>query len=110
MVGVIDEKILDKIAPGVQVKVDEKVTDGNKERKSSFTGMVIARKHGNEPGATFTVRAILDGVGVEKIYPIWSPVVTSVRIVSEPEKRPRRSKLYYTRRLSVKKIREKIGA
>jgi large subunit ribosomal protein L19 len=104
----IPEEILNQIKPGVRVKVTEKVTEGKKERGSSFEGIVIARKHGTEIGATFTVRAVLSEVPVEKIYPIHSPNITKVEIVTKP-KRVRRAKLYYIRDLSPRKIREKLG-
>ena len=69
---------------------------------------MIARKHGQEPGATFTVRATLQEIGVEKIYPLYSPTISKVDIISSPKK-VSRAKLYYIRKLSSKKIREKLG-
>ena len=78
-----------KIQPGAKVKVYE--------GKTPFEGLVIARKHGSEPGATFTVRAIVAGVGVEKVYPVHSPAIVKVEIVSSPKK-VHRSKLYFVRK------------
>jgi len=104
----IDEKILEKIKPGASVKVVEAIKEGNKTRKSTFRGIVLARKHGKEAGATFTVRAIIAGEGVEKIYPIYSPRIEKVEILSSPRK-PSRAKLYYLRNLSPKQIRQKLG-
>jgi len=97
----IDEKTLEKIVPGVNVKVHEK--------NGQFSGIVLARKHGKEAGATFTVRSKISDVGVEKIYPIYSPNIKKVEILNTPRKRVRRSKLYYLRNLSDKKIRHKLG-
>lgn len=97
----IDKETLKKIKPGVRVKVHEK--------HGIFSGIVLARKHGEQAGATFTVRSKISGVGVEKIYPIYSPNIKKVEIVTEPRKRVRRSKLYYLRNLSDKKIRHKLG-
>ena len=105
----INEAILPKIKSGATVKVYEKVKEGDKERLSQFSGMVIARKHGSEPGAHFTVRATVAGVGVEKVYPLYSPLVEKVEIVNSPKK-VSRSKLYYIRTLSRKETRQKVGS
>ena len=104
----ISEDILVKIKSGAVVKVSETIKEGDKERISNFKGVVIARKHGKEIGATFTVRANLGGVGVEKVYPINSPVIAKVEILSSPKK-VHRSKLYFIRKISQKVSREKIG-
>ncbi len=99
---------MNKIKAGAMVRVKERVKDGDKERLTSFEGLVLARKHGSEPGATFTVRGEVAGVGVEKIYPIHSPKIARVDILSSPRK-VSRSKLYYIRDLSKKQTRQKIG-
>lgn len=104
----IDEKILEQIKPGAQVIVTERLREKEKERQSQFKGIVLARKHGSQQGATFTVRSVVDGVGVEKIYPIYSPNIISVKIMSSPKK-IHRAKLYYLRGVSKKKSRQKIG-
>lgn len=96
----IADAIVNKIKPGAKVKVYE--------GKTPFTGVVIARKHGSEPGATFTVRTVLAGVGVEKVYPVHSPAIVKVEIVSSPKK-VHRSKLYFVRKISGSRIRQKIG-
>ncbi len=103
----MDEKILEQIKPGAKIKLWEKIKEGKKTRETPFEGIVIARKHGGEAGATFTVRTTLQDVGVEKIYPIHSPNISRVKILSSPKK-IHRSKLYYLRGLSPKKIREKL--
>ncbi|MCP6720409.1 MAG: 50S ribosomal protein L19 [Patescibacteria group bacterium] len=103
----MEESILEQIKPGARVKVWEKIKEKGKERKSSFEGIVLARKHGKEAGATFTVRTVLQDVGVEKIYPIHSPNIAKIEIISSPKK-IHRSKLYYLRGLSSKKIRDKL--
>lgn len=97
----IDKEVFQKIKPGVKVRVHEKAG-------GFFDGMVIARKHGSETGATFTVRAIIGGVGVEKVYPLHSPGIVKIKITAEP-KRVRRAKLYYVRALPQKQIRKKLG-
>ena len=105
----MNEEILKKIKSGATVKVHEKIKEGDKERISIFEGLVIARKHGKEQGATFTVRATIAGVGVEKIYPIHSPNIAKIEIVSSPKK-VRRSKLYYVRNLSKREVRTVTAA
>ncbi|OGY57863.1 MAG: hypothetical protein A3E61_01015 [Candidatus Colwellbacteria bacterium RIFCSPHIGHO2_12_FULL_43_12] len=96
----IAKEIMSKIKAGADVKVHEK-------GGSVFHGIVLARKHGTEIGATFTVRATLSDVGVEKVYPIHSPAITKVEILSSPRK-VHRSKLYYLRYISKKQIRQKL--
>ncbi|SRR5258708_38208993 len=95
----IAEDIIKKIMPGAKVRVYE--------GKTPFEGLVIARKHGAEIGATFTVRTILAGVGVERVYPIHSPSILKVQVVSSPKK-VGRSKLYFVRHISGSRIRQKL--
>lgn len=108
MLLMITKEILEKIKSGATVRVWERIKEGEKERLSKFEGLVLARKHGSENGATFTVRATIAGVGVEKVYPIYSPRISKVDIVNSPRK-IHRSKLYYIRNLSKKETRQKIG-
>lgn len=105
----INEAILPKIKPGATVKVYEKVKEGDKERLTQFSGLVLARKHGSEPGATFTVWTTIAGVGVEKVFPIHSPLIEKVEVVNSPRK-VSRAKLYYVRNLSRKQVRQKVGS
>lgn len=104
----ITQEALAKIKSGATVRVWEKVKEGDKERLSKFEGLVLARKHGSEPGATFTVRATVAGVGMEKIYPLHSPRIEKVDILSSPRK-VHRAKLYYIRNLSKRETRQKLG-
>jgi len=96
----IEKEILENIKAGAQVKVYEK-------SGSTFQGIVLFRKHGSETGGTFTVRTTLSAVGVEKTYPINSPTINKVEILSSPKK-VRRSKLYYLRDISDKKAKKKL--
>lgn len=96
----VDLETLKKIKAGARVKVYE--------GKTPFEGLVIARKHGSEAGATFMVRTILAGVGVEKIYPVHSPAITKIEVISSPRK-IHRSKLYFVRKMSGARIRQKLG-
>ena len=77
-----------------------------KFRLQAFEGTVLARKHGTEAGATFTVRRIASGVGVERIFPIYSPMIDKIEIVKKSH--ARRAKLYYIRTKAVKDVRRKI--
>jgi len=104
----MDQEILKKIKPGAMVRVHERVKEGDKEREATFEGLVLARKHGSEIGATFMVRGEVAGVGMEKVYPIHSPTISKVDILSSPKK-VHRAKLYYVRDLSAKETRQKIG-
>ena len=105
----IDQETMKKIKSGANVKVYEIIKEKEKSRVSVFTGLVIARKHGSEPGASFTVRATVAGVGVEKVFPIHSPQIEKVEIVNSPRK-VSRAKLYYIRDLSRKETRQKVGS
>jgi large subunit ribosomal protein L19 len=87
---------------GDTVRVHVKIREGEKERIQIFEGVVIVRRGGG-PGATFTVRKVSSGVGVERIFPIESPSVSKVEIKSRGH--VRRSRLYYLRELSGKKAR-----
>lgn len=84
---------------GDTVKVGVQIKEGDKSRIQNFEGVVIARKNGGIR-ETFTVRKISNGVGVERTFPIHSPLVTSVEVVRKGK--PRRAKLYYVRELTGK--------
>lgn len=98
---------LPELKPGMQVRVFEKIKEGDRERLQAFEGVIIARKHGKGVSATVTVRAILSGVGVEKVWPIHSPKIAKIEILKTPL--VRRAKLYFLRNLSAKKTRKKLS-
>jgi large subunit ribosomal protein L19 len=105
-VDIEERKKLD-FQSGDTVRVWSKILDEKgKSRTQAFEGTVLARKHGREAGATFTVRRIASGVGVERIFPLFSPMVDKVEIVKKS--RARRSKLYYIRTKAVKDVRRKM--
>lgn len=91
---------------GDTVKVHTRITEGEKERIQVFKGVVIRKRKGGT-GASFTVRKISYGVGVEKVFPLHSPLVDKIEIVSKG--RVKRARLYYLRNLRGKasRIREK---
>ncbi len=94
------------IRPGDTVRVMQKIKEGNKFRLQAFEGLVLARKHGTEAGATFTVRKVTSGVGVEKIYPLYSPMIESVEVVKRA--RVRRAKLYFIREKVAREARRQL--
>ncbi len=104
----INEEVLAKIKPGATVKVTEKIKEKDKERLGIFSGIVLARKHGKSASSSITVRAELAGVGVEKVYPLSSPAISKIEVLSTPKKL-KRAKLYYLRNLSKKRTRQQLG-
>lgn len=91
---------------GDTVRVHQKIQDKGKTRIQIFEGLVLARKHGNEAGATFTVRKVASGVGVEKVYPLYSPLIDKIEIVKRAQ--VRRSKLYYIREKVAREIKRQM--
>lgn len=92
--------------PGDTVKVWQKIQEGDKIRLQSFEGMVLAIKHGKENGGTFTVRKIIDEVGVERIFPLYSPVIGSIEVLKRAK--VRRAKLYYVKEKATKELRRHL--
>ena len=82
-----------------------KEADG-KTRLQAFEGMVLARKHGTEIGATFTVRRVASGVGVERVFPLFSVMIDKIEVVRHSH--TRRSKLYYVRDKALRDVRRKL--
>lgn len=95
-------KDIPEFAPGDSVRVYVKIREGDKERLQAFEGVVIARKHGGLR-ETFTVRKVSYGVGVERTFPLHSPRIDRIEVVTKG--RVRRAKLYYLRELSGKAAR-----
>jgi large subunit ribosomal protein L19 len=95
---------LPDFAPGDTVKVHVKIKEGEKERIQVFQGVVISKRKGTT-NATFTVRKVSYGVGVERIFPMHSPILDRIEVVSRG--RVRRAKIYYLRKLRGKAARIK---
>ncbi len=91
---------------GDTVKVHQKIEEKGKYRIQIFDGLVLARKHGSEPGATFTVRRVASGVGVEKVFPLYSPMIDSIEVTKRS--RVRRAKLYYIREKVAREARRQL--
>jgi large subunit ribosomal protein L19 len=107
------------IRPGDAVRVTQNIVELKKgrgtdkkektvknSRKQVFEGLVLAVKHGTEAGATFTVRATLSGIGVEKTFPLYSPVIDSIEIIKRSS--VRRAKLYFIREKATKAVRRQL--
>jgi len=94
------------IKPGDTVRVHQKIVDKGKTRIQIFEGIVLARKHGDEPGATFTVRKVSQGIGVEKIFPLYTPLIEKIEIVKRAK--VRRAKLYYIREKVAREIKRQM--
>lgn len=94
------------IRTGDTVRVHVKIVEKGKTRTQMFEGLVIAKKHGTEAGATFTVRKISHGVGVERIFPLYSPSIDKIEVIRRAK--VRRSKLYFIREKVTKAIRRKM--
>ena len=88
--------------PGDTLKVTVRITEGSKSRLQAFEGICIARKN-NSVNSNFTVRKISHGEGVERVFPLFSPLVEKIEVVRKGD--VRRAKLYYLRELSGKKAR-----
>lgn len=99
------KKEMSDIRPGDTVRVHQKIKEKDKERIQVFEGLVLARKHGKGISATITVRKVISGIGVEKIFPIHSPVIEKIEITKRGK--VRRAKLYYLRKAKGRKARLK---
>ncbi|MEN9912704.1 MAG: hypothetical protein RLY66_112 [Candidatus Parcubacteria bacterium] len=103
----VDERKNLDVRAGDQVRVWQKIEeDKGKFRLQAFEGLVLARKHGIEAGATFTVRKVVGGVGVERIFPLYSPMIDEVEIIRRSK--VRRAKLYFIREKATKEIRKQM--
>lgn len=94
------------IRAGDTVKVWQKIQEKGKTRLQLFDGLVLAVKHGKEAGGTFTVRKVASGVGVEKIFPIFSPMIDKIEVVKRSK--VRKSKLYHIRAEATKEIKRQM--
>ncbi len=101
-----DERSKLDMRAGDTVRVWQKVKEKDKTRLQAFEGLVLARKHGTQSGATFTVRKVMDGVGVERIFPLYSPMIDKIELVRRAK--VRRSKLYFVREKATKEIRRQM--
>lgn len=109
----IEKTYIDKktpiLRPGYQVRVHQKIKEGNKERIQIFEGLVIGLNSGHGASKTFTVRKVVQGIGVEKIFPIYSPRIAKIEI--KKTFKVRRGKLTYLRKAEglSKRLSAKLG-
>ena len=99
------KKDIPDVRPGDTVKVYQKLKEKDKERTQIFEGVVIAKKHKKEIGATITVRRVVGGIGVERIFPLHLPTIEKIEILKRSK--VRRAKLYYLRKAKGKRARLK---
>ena len=99
------KKGLPDIRPGDTVRIHQKIKEKGKERIQLFEGVVLARKHGKGISATITIRKVISEIGVEKIFPIHSPVIDKIEVLKRSK--VRRAKLYYLRKTKGRKARLK---
>jgi len=101
-----EERVKLGVKPGDTVRVHQKIVEKGKTRVQMFEGLVIAVKHGTEAGATFTVRATMSGIGVEKIFPLYAPFIEKIEIVRRSK--VRRAKLYFIREKVAREVRRQL--
>ncbi len=92
--------------PGDSVNVAVRVIEGEKERIQNFKGIIISMR-GSSLNKTFTIRKISNGVGVERVFPVYSPMIQSISVIKSGN--VKKAKLYYLRGMSEKKIRQKLS-
>ena len=104
-INMTERKKLD-LRAGDTVKVSQKIQEKGKTRIQIFEGLVLARKHGTEAGGTFTVRKVSAGYGIERIFPLYSPLIDKIEVVRRAK--VRRAKLYYVRTKVAKEINRQM--
>jgi len=112
LVQEIEKKFIKKlpvIRPGYTVRIHQKIREGEKERIQVFEGLVLGFNSGHGASKMMTVRKVVEGIGVEKTFPLYSPVIAKIQVMKTPM--VRRSKLFYMRDLTGKatRLRSKIG-
>ena len=102
----VEERAKLDFRSGDTVRVWQKILEKGKVRLQVFEGLVLAKKHGKEAGATFTVRRVASGVGVERIFPLYSTALDKIEVVKRSK--VRRAKLYHIREKAAKDIRRQM--
>ena len=95
-----------ELRSGDTVRVHQKIKDGDKERISVFEGLIIAQKHGRGISGSFTVRKVVDGIGVERVFPLHAPMIAKIDVLRHSK--TRRAKLYYIRDKASREVRRKM--
>lgn len=94
------------LRPGNTIRVWQKIQEKGKTRLQAYEGLIIAHKHGLEAGATITVRKVASGVGMEKIFPVYSPNIDKIEVLRRAK--VSKAKLYYIRDKAAKEIRRRM--
>lgn len=94
-----------ELRPGMTVRVHQKISEGEKTRIQIFEGAIIKRSGGSGANGTFTVRKVSEGVGVERIFPIHSPMIEKIDVVRAAK--VRRAKLHFVRKAGLQKLEDK---
>ncbi len=102
----IEERQKLNLRSGDTVRVWQKIQEKDKVRLQAFEGLVLAVKHGTEAGSTFTVRKVASGVGVERIFPLYSPAIDRIETIRRA--RMRKSKLYYIRDKAAREVKRQM--
>jgi large subunit ribosomal protein L19 len=102
----VEERAKLDFRAGDTIVVQQKIQEKGKTRLQAFEGLVLARKHGTDAGATFTVRRVASGVGVEKIFLLYSPMIDKIEV--SKRSKVRRAKLYHIRDKAAKDIRRQM--
>ena len=101
-----DERKNLEFKAGDTIRVWNKILEKGKIRLQAFEGLCLSRKHGTEPGATFTIRKVASGVGVERIFPLYSPNIDKIEVLRKSK--TRKSKLYFIRTKAVKEVKKRL--
>jgi len=102
----MEERVALGLRSGDTVRVWQKIVEKGKSRRQAFEGLILSVKHGTEAGAMFTVRRVASGVGVEKIFPLYSPSIESIEVLRRT--RTRRAKLYFIRRKAARDVKRQM--
>lgn len=103
----LNKNIQDNFRVGDFIKVYQKIKEGGKEKQIEHQGLVIAKKHGKGLNATFTIRNVYQGIGVEKIFPLHLPSISRIEVLKKAQK-VRTAKLYWVRDKSEKDVRKRL--
>lgn len=104
-INIESRKKLD-LRSGANVRVWQKIQEKGKTRLQAFEGLILSVKHGKESGSTFTVRKVIDGIGVERIFPLYSPLIDKIEILKRSK--VRRAKLYYIREQASREVKRQL--
>ncbi len=103
----IDLETIKQLRPGQTVRVHQTIKEGAKERIQVFEGLITGRQHGDTKSGTMTVRKVSDGIAVERIFPVHSPIIAKLEILRQAK--VRRAKLTFLKKPKSRPLRERIA-